>query len=146
VSDAGEGFAGGGLAGAGEPWEGAVVVQKAPPVALAYSDDGDVPINGDGLYGSLHPIDQRVRLALLPPLGSIPAEPTLGLDWATPFETGEKLRADVVDRIRNALFRAGITSAEVEEKRIIVERKPRVSWQYEYVNLQTAQPQTVTYG
>jgi hypothetical protein len=94
-------------------------------------------------------VDQRVRLALLTIKGDVAAAPDQGFDWATPFETGERLTADVTDRIHNALYRASITSDDVEEVRIIVyppRVRGRVSWEYEYRNKRTNRRQVLSNG
>lgn len=105
-----------------------------PPVALVYLASRDYQLSAAGLFTSQHPIDQRVQLALLIKKGSSPAAPEQGFDWTTPFAVGEQLQSDVEDRIRNALFRARITSREVEEVRIVAESpvRGRVSWVYTY--------------
>ena len=119
-----------------------------PPVALVYLASRDYQLSAAGLFLSQHPIDQRVRLALLVKKGSIPAAPEQGFDWTTPFAVGEPLRADGADRIHSALARARVTSLDVLEVRIEVESaiRGRVSWRYSYKNLQTRAEVTVPNG
>lgn len=112
-----------------------------------------------GQYDSIHPIDQRVRLALLRSryrkeggrvVPAMPAEPTQGFDWVTPFEWGEKLAADVKDRIRDAIARAGLAlGTDLEEVRIDVSSDRtagRISWDYTYRRLVDGVEVTVTNG
>ena len=63
---------------------------------------------------------------------------------------GEKLTADVTDRIHDALSRAGLVlGADIEEVRIAVSSQRtagRVTWEYTYRNLRTAAEARVTSG
>lgn len=150
MSTAGDLDAGLGLAGAGELQAGSGPSTATLPTALVYEAPGRVfAIDSDGRFYSSHPVDQRVRLALLTIKGSIPAAPDQGFDWSTPFETGERLTADVTDRIHNALYRAEITNDDIEEVRIVVypqRVRGRVSWEYEYRNKRTNARQVLSNG
>jgi hypothetical protein len=135
-----------GFAGEDPPAAPIAVVRRRAPVALAYAPpERDVPLDDDGQYLGLHPVDQKVRLALLTTRGSSPAAPDEGFDWTTPFAAGEALQQDVTDRIRNALARSGITSQDIEEVRIEASRpvRGRVKWRFVYRNLHTLQEQTL---
>lgn len=96
-------------------------------------------------------MDQRLRFALLNTryrkegdriLPAIPAAGDQGFDWTTPFQWGEKLTADVTDRIHDAIDRAGLVlGTDIEEVRIEVSSlrtAGRVTWEYVYRNLRTA--------
>lgn len=147
MSGAGVYEAGIGLAGEGvyqAPGTGDV---STPPTALVYTaPERTFAIDSEGRFYSSHPIDQRVRLALLLAKGSMPADPEIGFDWRSPFERGERLLADVTGRIKNALFRSGLSEADdIETVRINVKSvvRGRVSWTFEYRNRLTSQVVTL---
>ena len=159
MSGAGSGYAGEGPAGADSPAALSSGPVDGVPRALDYSA-GAFAFDADtGLYSSIHPIDQRVRLALLNTryrkegdrvLLAIPAAGDQGFDWTTPFQAGERLTADVTDRIHDALDRAGVVlGADIEEVRIAVSSlrtAGRVTWEYVYRNLRTAREIKVQSG
>lgn len=151
MSGAGSGYAGEGPAGADSPAALSSGPMNGVPRALDYSAGAFAFDAATGLYGSIHPVDQRVRLALLNTryrkegdrvLPAIPAAGDQGFDWTTPFQAGERLTADVTDRIHDALERAGVVlGADIEEVRIAVSSlrtAGRVTWEYVYRNLRTA--------
>jgi hypothetical protein len=159
MSGAGETFAGSGPAGAVD-----VAALSAGPVggiprALDYSSGAFAFDVDTGRYSSIHPIDQRARLALLNSryrteggrvLLAIPAAGDQGFDWTTPFQWGEKLTADVTDRLRDAIRRAGLVIGEdLEEVRVSVSSARtagRITWEYVYRNLRTAGEIVVSNG
>jgi hypothetical protein len=66
----------------------------------------DVPIDENGFYKSIHPIDHFVRNNLSIQLGAIPADPSIGSTlFAVQFDTDEIMNADVTRRVRAALQR-----------------------------------------
>ena len=151
MSGAGSGYAGEGPAGADSPAALSSGPMNGVPRALDYSAGAFAFDAATGLYNSIHPVDQRVRLALLNTryrkegdrvLPAIPAAGDQGFDWTTPFQAGERLTADVTDRIHDALDRAGVVlGADIEEVRIAVSSlrtAGRVTWEYVYRNLRTA--------
>lgn len=124
-----------GLYEAGEDGPAATPTRRARtvPIALQFLQPGaDFELGADGLFASTHPTHQKVRLALLTKLGASPAAPTIGFDWTTPFATGERLPADVTDRIRDALSRSAVTG--IEEVRITASSPipGRVRWMFVY--------------
>ena len=150
-SGAGSEYAGYGPAGVDSP----AVLSSGPvggiPRALDYSGGAFAFDAATGLYSSIHPVDQRLRFALLNTrhrkegdriLPAIPAAGDQGFDWTTPFQWGEKLTADVTDRIHDAIARAGIVlGTDIEEVRIEVSSlrtAGRITWEYVYRNLRTA--------
>lgn len=151
MSGAGQQYAGQGPAGADSPAALSSGPVGSVPRALDYSAGAFAFDAATGLYDSIHPIDQRLRLALLNTryrkegdriLPAIPAAGDQGFDWTTPFAAGEKLTADVTDRLRDAISRAGLVIGEdIEEVRISVSSARtagRVSWEYVARNLRTA--------
>lgn len=151
MSGAGSGYAGEGPAGADSPATLSSGPVNGVPRALDYSAGAFAFAATTGRYSSIHPVDQRVRLALLNTryrkegdrvLLAIPAAGDQGFDWTTPFQAGERLAADVTDRIHDALSRAGVViGADIEEIRIQVSSlrtAGRVTWEYVYRNLRTA--------
>ena len=151
MSGAGSGYAGEGFAGADSPATLSSGPVNGVPRALDYSAGAFAFDAATGRYSSIHPVDQRVRLALLNTryrkegdrmLLAIPAAGDQGFDWTTPFQAGERLAADVTDRIHDALARAGVVlGADIEEIRIQVSSlrtAGRVTWEYVYRNLRTA--------
>lgn len=159
MSGAGSGYAGEGPAGADSPAALSSGPVNGVPRALDYSAGAFAFDAVTGLYSSIHPIDQRLRLALLNTryrkegdriLPAISAAADQGFDWTTPFQAGEKLVADVTDRIHDALSRAGLVlGADIEEVRIAVSSQRtagRVTWEYTYRNLRTAAEARVTSG
>lgn len=128
------------------------------PAALDFNE-GTFALGTDGRYGSIHPIDQRMRLALLLSryrseggriVPNIPAAPDQGFDWTTPFQWGEKLTADVTDRLRNAIRRAGLMiGQDIQEVRISVSSQRtagRISFEYVYRNLRTSAEVVIVNG
>ena len=159
MSGAGSGYAGEGPAGADSPSALSSGPVNGVPRALDYSAGAFAFDATTGRYSSIHPIDQRVRLALLNTryrkegdriLLAVPAAGDQGFDWTTPFAAGERLAADVTDRIRDALSRAGIViGADIEEVRIVVSSQRtagRITWEYVYRNLRTAADVRVSSG
>lgn len=111
------------------------------PHALNYNE-GTFAFEPDtNQYGSITPMEQRVRLALLQRRGAVPVAPTQGFDWTTRFESGDKLAADVADRLHDALSRAGIVvGVDIDEVRIEVSSNRtagRVGWVYTFKDLST---------
>ena len=156
---AGQQYAGQGPAGADSPAALSSGPVNGIPRALDYSVGAFAFDATTGLYGSIHPIDQRLRLALLNTryrkegdrvLPAISAAADQGFDWTTPFQAGEKLTADVTDRIHDAISRAGLAlGADIDEVRIQVSSARtagRISWEYTYRNLRTAAEVRVTSG
>lgn len=159
MSGAGSGYAGEGPAGADSPAALSSGPVNGVPRALDYSAGAFAFDASTGRYSSINPVDQRVRLALLNTryrveggrvLLAIPAAGDQGFDWTTPFQWGEKLTADVTDRIHDALDRAGIVIGDdIEEIRIAVSSQRtagRVTWEYTYRNLRTAAEVKVSNG
>lgn len=159
MSGAGSGYAGEGPAGADSPAALSSGPVNGVPRALDYSAGAFAFDAATGLYGSIHPIDQRLRLALLNTryrkegdriLPAISAAADQGFDWTTPFQAGEKLTADVTDRIHDAISRAGLVlGADIEEVRIAVSSQRtagRVTWEYTCRNLRTAAEVRITSG
>ena len=145
MSGAGSGYAGEAPAGADSPAALSSGPVNGTPRALDYSAGAFAFDPTTGLYSSIHVVDQRVRLALLNTryrkegdrvLSAIPAAGDQGFDWTTPFQWGERLTADVTDRLHDALARAGVVlGADIEEVRVAVSSlrtAGRVSWEYTY--------------
>ena len=142
---AGEMDAGVGFAGEGLPQNVAGVGSFNALQALAFNGVDYEP-NEAGDLAWLHPIDAKVRLALLTRKGGIPADPNLGFDWDTPFQYGERLTADVTNRIHDTLFRSRINvGTDIQEVRILVSSRirGRVSFTYTYKNLRSGAEVTV---
>ena len=63
-----------------------------------------VAIDVNGFYKSIHPVDHRLRLALMVELGVVPADPSLGSTLrSVAFDTDENMTADGTRRVRRAL-------------------------------------------
>lgn len=156
MSGAGLGYAGEGPAGADSP----AALSSGPvggvPRALDYQGGGYGFDASTGRYGSIHPVDQKMRLGLLNSryrkegnrvLPAIPAAGDQGFDWTTPFAAGEKLEADVTDRLRDAIRRTGLViGTDIEEVRILVQSARtagRISWEYMYRNLRTGAEESI---
>lgn len=64
----------------------------------------DVPVDDNGFYQSIHPVDHKVLLNLLTELGAVPADPTIGTTlFQVPFDNDERMTADGSRRVRSAL-------------------------------------------
>lgn len=64
----------------------------------------DVPIDENGFYKSIHPIDHKVLLNLAIKLNAIPADPSIGTTlFDVQFDTDERMTADGSRRVRGAL-------------------------------------------
>lgn len=159
MSGAGSGYAGEGPAGADSPAALSSGPVNGVPRALDYSAGAFAFDAATGLYSSIHIVDQRVRLALLNTryrkegeriLPAIPAAGDQGFDWTTPFQWGERLTADVTDRLHDAISRAGLVLGEdIEEIRITVSSQRtagRITWEYTYRNLRTGAETSVNNG
>lgn len=159
MSGAGSGYAGEAPAGADSPAALSSGPVNGTPRALDYSAGAFAFDAATGLYSSIHIVDQRLRLALLNTryrkegdrvLPAIPAAGDQGFDWTTPFQWGERLTADVTDRLHDAIDRAGLVIGEdIEEIRITVSSSRtagRVSWEYAYRNLRTGAEASVNNG
>jgi hypothetical protein len=81
--------------------------RRVVPAFQAYDIDvraRDIPIDANGFYKSIHPVDHRVRLNLLIGLGVVPADQSVGSTlFSMPFDTDENMTADGNRRVRNAL-------------------------------------------
>ena len=150
MSGAGVFEAGVELAGEGVYQTPGAVDHASKPVALVYTaPERTFALDGSGRFFSSHPIDQRVRIALLTVRGSIPASLDIGFDWKAPFERGERLLSDVTGRIKNALFRSGISEvADIEIIRITAKNpvRGRVTWTFDYLNRITSQNASVKFN
>ncbi len=156
---AGQQYAGQGPAGADSPAALSSGPVNGTPRALDYSAGAFAFDPTTGLYSSIHIVDQRLRLALLNTryrkegdrvLPAIPAAGDQGFDWTTPFQWGERLTADVTDRLHDAIDRAGLVIGEdIEEIRITVSSSRtagRISWEYVCRNLRTGREAVVNNG
>ena len=159
MTGAGSQYAGEGEAGVETPQALSSGPVRGIPRALDYSAGVFAFDVSTGRYASIHPVDQRVRLALLLTryrkeggrvVPAIPAAGDQGFDWTTPFQWGEKLTADVTDRIRDALSRAGLVrGVDFEEAGIEVQSQRnsgRITWEFAYRNLHTAGEVVVSNG
>ncbi len=64
----------------------------------------DVPIDENGFYKSIHPVDHKVLLNLAIKLNAIPADPSIGTTlFDVQFDTDERMTADGSRRVRGAL-------------------------------------------
>lgn len=126
----GAGFDGAGQSGAGN--EQAPTIPAArnvrPPHAL-YLDLStmDFPMDDDGRYIEVHPVDHEVFMAIGPEQGSIMAAPNQGLPWQSmPYDSEAVMqrRADEMVRSKLAaiLSRGDITDLSVTLRSRIVGR------------------------
>ncbi len=80
---------------------------RVVPQFQAYDIDvrtRDVPIDDNGFYKSIHPVDHRVRMGMLINFGAVPADPSVGSTiHEMPFDTDENMTADANRRVRIAL-------------------------------------------
>lgn len=76
---AGSSLAGAVPAGFDPPGTVGAARSVVPPHAL-YLDAGsmDFPVDEDGHYQSVHPIDHQVEMRLVPATGSVPSDPSVG--------------------------------------------------------------------
>src|SRR5690349_996351 len=87
----------------GAPLPGVLAFSRGTFAEVAPSEDDA----GDGTYQAVSETVGRVRAALMVARGRVPAAPEMGFDWDTPFAVGDRLVADVTDRIHSALAAAG---------------------------------------
>lgn len=145
---AGELDAGFGFAGEGVAQDVAAATTRATYKALAFNGV-DYEVTSAGDLASVHWVDAKVRLALLTRKGAVPADPSLGFDWDTPFQYGERLTADVTIRISDALARSGLrVDSDFQVVRITVTSRirSRVSFVFTYKNLRSGQEVTLDGG
>ncbi len=140
---AGDDPAGDGLAGEDALVSSGPPRSVTPPVALRFDGaTADYPLDSEGRYVSIHPVDQRVALALIPRLGTVASVPELGnglrsirkITRATPNEARSH-----VDRALASLIRAG----DIRLLSVAVETHPRtgaILCAVSYTNLRTSPP------
>lgn len=64
----------------------------------------DVPINDDGLYLEVHPVDHEVEMAILNEFGTIPTSQDIGAEFSTlPIDTDQVMTAEARRRADRAL-------------------------------------------
>ena len=102
---AGDFLAGMGTAGFDPPVVPSPARNVRPPHALLF--DGatrDVPLTDQGSYAEVHPVDQRVALALFVTLASIPSAPEIGNTLASVrIQDAASMQRDAEGRVRQAL-------------------------------------------
>lgn len=75
-----------------------------PPIALAFDPmTRDIPMDTNGRYGELHPVDHRMALAIFVSLGKLRASPDMGgtVDQVA-IDDDVKMQADAERRVRAA--------------------------------------------
>ncbi len=81
----------------------APLTQNAPKALKFNPATRDFDIT-EGVYAALHPVDQRVALALTIELGSLPSAPNVGHTLRKMRRSsGPTIEADARDRVRQAL-------------------------------------------
>ncbi len=92
-----------------------------PPAALLY--DGATrahPLDADGRYLGIHPVDQRVALALLVTLGSVSSVPGLGSGLRKIKKITRKTPAEVRNAVDLALADL-VDAKDIEVRRVDIE-------------------------
>lgn len=132
--------AGAGYAGADIPSLSAVVAPIANPefyVPLARS----TALNADGSIQTIHPVDQTVIFNLSNKLGSVPNDPTRGLDLdAIRIATDNRKLQVAQDRVKRAIA-TSIASGDVKLVSVVLQDKPPPGYlgiTITYVNLRIA--------
>lgn len=134
---------GGGLCGADVPTLSAVVAPITNPeyyVPLARS----TALNADGSVQTLHPVDQEVIFNLSNKLGSVPNDPTRGLDIdAIRRATDANKLRTAEDRV-NVALRTLLAAGDIEVVSVAVTDSPAPPWNLgisvTYRNLRLAAP------
>jgi hypothetical protein len=117
----------------------------SPPVALRF--DGatqDFPLDANGRYLSIHPVDQQVALALLIGLGTLPSVPTVGAAFRQITRITNATETQAANMARAALAKL-VAAKEVQIVTIDVEvRLPQgsTSIAVTYLNLVTSKKKT----
>ncbi len=112
------------------------LTQNAPKALKFNPATRDFDIT-EGVYAALHPVDQRVALALTIELGSIPSAPNVGHTLRRMRRSsGATVEADAKDRVRQAL-KTLLDAEDIAIDRIEVdaETRGRVIVVVYYVNL-----------
>ena len=142
MSGAGSGVAGAGLAGKSAP--ASLAPRDVRPPRALYFDGASrdmLLVTATGLYRSLHPVDQKMAMALVLRRGSIPVAPDLG---STFHEIGigeeEAMTADAIQRASQAaalLIQVG--DVRITSVRCFSSRVSRVRVEVDYLNLRLAE-------
>lgn len=143
MSGAGSGVAGAGLAGGSGASSSLAASDVRPPRAL-YFDGASrdmLLITATGLYRSLHPVDQKMAMALVLRRGSIPVAPDLGSTFHE-IRIGEEeaMTADASQRAAQAaslLIQAG--DVRIASVRCYSSNTSRVRVEVNYENLALAE-------
>ena len=119
-----------------------------PPTALYY--DGatrSFPLDADGHYQGIHPVDQAVALALILSLGTITSAPGAGAGFRQVKRITSATKKQVEDMARAAL-RPRVVAQDIKVLSILVETKGRPTGGFavavNYVNLRTRPPKPST--
>ena len=102
---AGFGPAGFGPAGFPYPEVGSAARNVTPPWA-PYLDGAtrDIPVDDNGQYAGVHPVDHEVEMQLINELGSFPVAPDIGHTFRQiAIDADEKMTPDAERRVRRAL-------------------------------------------
>lgn len=114
---------GGGLCGADIPVPSAAVL----PVDNAEYYDAPtrtVPLNADGTVQTMHPVDQEAIFNLTNPLGSVPNDPTRGLDWDAILSAPEAKRLQTAKDRVNVCLATLIANGDVSVEDVSLSNAP----------------------
>lgn len=105
MSGAGSDDAGSSDAGAEEDPEVPAARNVRPPHALFLDlSKMDFPINDEGLYVEVHPVDHQVLMLIGPELGTVAAVPDQGLAWSSmPYDVETVMTRRADELVRNKL-------------------------------------------
>lgn len=142
MSGAGSGVAGGGLAG--KSAAASVPPRNVRPPRALYFDGASrdmLLVTATGLYRSLHPVDQKMAMAMVLRRGSIPVAPDLGSTFhEIAIGAEETMTADAIQRANQAaasLLQAG--DVKIDSVRCYSSQASRVRVEVNYFNLRLAE-------
>lgn len=119
---------------------GTVPPRVDPVAALLDGATRDFPLNADGYWKAVHPVDQEVEIALLVPAGSVASAPDVGHTLLDVDLGAASFQNDVADRVRRALTRP-LARGDIEIVRIDASNANRqLRCAVTYRNLRSATP------
>lgn len=135
--------AGSGGAGHAPVQPPSIVGRRVRPAATRFEGaTADYPLDDEGNWVAIDPVDQEVALSLLIPLGSCASAPDVGNTFRELVPQSASLQADAEDRARRSLFRP-LSRKDIALDRVAV--RPNVTtggvlvFAY-YRNLRSADP------
>lgn len=145
---AGSSVAAGGLAGCDIPGlSPTTAVMQNAALYTVVGISRQIALNPDGTAQQVHPVDQEVVFDLTNELGSIPGDPTRGLDWESIRIAPESRKLQTAQDRVNVCLATPLANGDIEIESVVLEDNPpagQLGLAVTYLNLRVAQNQTST--